>query len=272
LPPYGQLSVAAFRGREADLDAQVRARTKEFEARGEGLGLTLTHWVTSALYNGLGRYDEAFISAVKAAENPRELWFSNLGLVELIEAASRSGHPSEAAAALADLRESTQPSGTPWARGVEARSAAYLQGGNAAEELYREAIDRLSPTRLRLDLARSHLVYGEWLRRERRRLDARAELRIAHELFSEFGAEAFADRARIELQATGEHARKRSVETLDQLTPQEAQVSRLAASGNTNREIAAQLFISPSTVEYHLSKAFRKLDVTSRTQLARRLR
>ena len=169
------------------------------------------------------------------------------------------------------LGESTRASGTPWALAVEARSRALLQQGPAAETLYREAVELLRPTRLRLDLARSHLVYGEWLRRERRRVDARNELRLAHEMFTEFGMDAFAERARVELEASGEHARKRTVDTLDQLTPQEAQVSRLAAQGNTNREIAAQLFISPSTVEYHLGKAFRKLDVTSRVQLARRV-
>jgi DNA-binding CsgD family transcriptional regulator len=159
------------------------------------------------------------------------------------------------------LSESTRASGTPWALGVEARSRALLNRGEEAETLYRDAIDRLQPTRLRLDLARAHLLYGEWLRRERRRLDARDELRVAHDLFSDFGMEAFAERARVELQATGERDRSRTADTIDQLTPQELQISRLAAQGNTNREIAAQLFISPSTVEYHLRKAFRKLDV-----------
>jgi predicted ATPase len=159
----------------------------------------------------------------------------------------------------------------PDALGVEARSRALLHRGEAAEALYREAIDRLQPTRLRVDLARAHLLYGEWLRRQRRRLDARKELRVADERFSDFGMEAFAERARVELQATGERARKRTVDTLDQLTPQEAQIARLAAQGSTNREIAAQLFISPSTVEYHLRKAFRKLHVKTRTQLAHRM-
>ena len=167
--------------------------------------------------------------------------------------------------------ETARASATPWAQGVEARSRALLADGEAAETLYREAIEQLRPTRLRVDLARTHLLYGEWLRRERRRIDARAELRMAHELFSEFGMEAFAERARVELEATGEHARKRTVDTLGDLTPQEAQISGLVAQGHSNREIAAQLFISPSTVEYHLRKAFRKLDVKSRTQLARRL-
>jgi DNA-binding CsgD family transcriptional regulator len=193
-------------------------------------------------------------------------------MVELVEAATRSGQNDRAASALEVLSETTRASGTPWARGIEARSRALLAEGGAAEALYREAIRQLRPTRLRVDLARTHLLYGEWLRRERRRIDARTQLRTAHELFSEFGMEAFAERARVELEATGERARKRTVETLGELTPQEAQISRLAALGHTNKEIAAQLFISPSTVEYHLRKVFRKLNVSSRTQLANRLR
>jgi RNA polymerase sigma factor (sigma-70 family) len=190
----------------------------------------------------------------------------------LIEAASRTGRSERAAEALEVLSESTQASGTPWALAVEARSRALVTPDEAAEPLFREAIARLQPTRLRLDLARTHLLYGEWLRRERRRLDARTELHLAYDLFGDFGMEAFAERARVELQATGERARKRTVDTLDQLTPQEEQISRLAGQGHTNREIAGQLFISPSTVEYHLRKAFRKLDVTSRTQLGNRFR
>ena len=192
-------------------------------------------------------------------------------MVELIEAATRSGKAERAADNLERLSETTRADGSDWALGIEARSRALLSDTEAAENFYREAIDRLGRTRLRVDLARACLLYGEWLRRERRRLEAREQLRRAHELFTKFGMEAFAERARVELEATGEHARKRTVDTRDDLTPQEAQISRLAAEGATNREIAAQLFISASTVDYHLRKAFRKLGVKSRTQLARRL-
>jgi RNA polymerase sigma factor (sigma-70 family) len=166
----------------------------------------------------------------------------------------------------------TMASGTDWALGIAARSGALLAEGKRAEEFYVEAIQRLGRTRIATDLARAHLLYGEWLRRQRRRIDARKELKAAHELFTDFGMDAFAERARVELEATGERARKRTMDTFEQLTPQELQVARLAAQGNTNREIAAQLFISSNTVEYHLRKAFRKLDVKSRTQLANRLR
>jgi DNA-binding CsgD family transcriptional regulator len=270
-PRYAALGVAAHRGHVDETARLVRTATDDFVARGEGLGLAATNWVTALLHNSLGRYDDAFTAAAEATKMPGEIWFSTFALLELIEAASRTGRPESGAEALESLSASTSSSGTPWALGIEARSRALLASGDAAEPLYREAIERLEPTRLRFDLARGHLVYGEWLRREARRIDARNELRAAYELFTDFGMEAFAERARLELQATGEHARKRTVDTLDQLTAQEAQVSRLAADGITNREIAAQLFISPSTVEYHLRKAFRKLDVTSRTQLANRL-
>jgi DNA-binding CsgD family transcriptional regulator len=272
VPPYGALVLAAFRGLDEETTRLVRTSAADFRARGEGMGLTVSQWATAVLENGRARYDEAYEAASEATADPHELFFSTFATVELIEAASRTGRRERAIEALEVLSESTRASGTPWALGVEARSRAVVTADEAAEPLYREAIERLQPTRLRLDLARAHLLYGEWLRRARRRLDARTELRLAYDLFTDFGMEAFAQRSRIELEATGEHARKRTNDTLDELTAQEAQISRLAADGNTNREIAAQLFISPSTVEYHLHKAFRKLDVTSRTQLAKKLR
>jgi DNA-binding CsgD family transcriptional regulator len=190
----------------------------------------------------------------------------------VIEAAVRSGTPEVAEDARRRLGSIVRANGTDWVVGIASRSEALLAEGPAAEHLYVEAIDRLGRTRIAVDLARAHLLYGEWLRRERRRKDARVQLRLAYERFLDFGMDAFAERARIELLATGEHARKRTVDTSHQLTPQEAQISRLAAQGNTNREIAAQLFISASTVEYHLRKVFRKLDVKSRAQLASRIR
>jgi DNA-binding CsgD family transcriptional regulator len=269
--PYAPLALVAFRGLEPDASRLIQTSTEDFLARGEGMGLTLTHWATAYLHNGLALYDVALEAAERAAEDPHELWFSPWTMVELVEAATRSGHDDRAADALKVLSETTQASGTPWAQGIEARSRALLAEGEAAELLYRRGIDHLNPTRLRVDLARTHLLYGEWLRREQRRTDARIELRRAHQLFAGFGMEAFAERARVELVATGERARKRTVETLGELTPQESQISRLAAEGHTNREIASQLFISPKTVEYHLRKVFRKLGVKSRTHLAYRL-
>lgn len=190
---------------------------------------------------------------------------------ELAEAASRTEDPALLERAVEWLSERTSAIGSSWARGIDARVRALVSDGDVADALYRESIDALASTRVRLELARSRLLYGEWLRRERRRIDAREQLRTAVDEFTSMGADAFARRAERELLATGERARERTVDTRDQLTPQESQISGLAAQGNTNREIAAQLFISPSTVEYHLRKAFRKLDVNSRTQLASRL-
>jgi DNA-binding CsgD family transcriptional regulator len=188
--------------------------------------------------------------------------------VELIEAAARSGRSDMAADALRGLAEITTASGTDWALGIEARSRALLADGDTAERFYRESIERLGRTRIRADLARAHLLYGEWLRRERRRIDARAQLRIAHDMLDTMGMEAFAERARRELQATGETARKRSVTTDDeQLTAQEGQIARMARDGLSNPEIAARLFISPRTVQYHLRKVFTKLGIESRSQL-----
>jgi DNA-binding CsgD family transcriptional regulator len=268
--PYAPVALAAYRGREPDGSRLFDPSAEDFVARGEGMGLTLTQWARAMVHNGLARYEVALEAAEQAFEDPRELWFCTWTMVELIEAAARSGRHQRAADVLELFSETTRASGTPWALGLEARARALVDE-DGAEIHYREAIERLEPTRLAVDLARARLLYGEWLRRQRRRIDARTELRIAHEHFMDFGMEAFAERARIELEATGERARRRSADTRDQLTPQEAQIARLAAEGSTNREIAAQLFISPSTVEYHLRKAFRKLDVKSRTQLARRM-
>jgi DNA-binding CsgD family transcriptional regulator len=222
------------------------------------------------LYNGLGRHDAARDAAWEAMQ-PDPIGYGSYLVPELAEAASRTADRALLEYALEWLSERTGVIGSGWAIGIEARVRALLSEGKVAESLYRESIAQLAGTRVRLELARTHLLYGEWLRRERRRLDARKHLRTALEAFTSMGAEAFARRAERELLATGERARKRTVDTLDQLTPQETQIARLAANGHTNREIAAQLFISPSTVEYHLRKAFRKLDVKSRTQLAHRM-
>jgi DNA-binding CsgD family transcriptional regulator len=269
LAPYGGVGLAALRGHETETTYLIERTRAEVISRGEGIGLSVLDWAAAVLYNGLGRYEEARDAALGVAAhdlNP-SMWI----LAELIEAAVRAGTPDVAADARERLGAIARASGTDWVVGIASRSEALLAEGPAAEDLYVEAIDRLGRTRLAVDLARAHLLYGEWLRRERRRLDARVQLRFAHERFSDFGLDAFAERARIELLATGEHARKRTVDASRQLTPQEAQISRLAAKGNTNREIAAQLFISPSTVEYHLRKAFRKLDVKSRAQLSSRI-
>jgi RNA polymerase sigma factor (sigma-70 family) len=270
LAPYAAMLLAGLRGREAEGFALIESAIGEAAAVGQGFAVEWGEFVKSILFNGLGRYDEALVAAQRASDGTPELFISSWALAELIEAASRSASPGHAASALERLTADTAVAGTDWGLGIAARSRALLTDGEVAESLYREAIERLGRTRLRPELARAHLLYGEWLRRQRRRLDARNELRIAHQMFTGFGMEAFAERARLELQATGERARKRTVDTLDQLTPQEAHVARLAVQGNTNREIAAQLFISPSTVEYHLRKAFRKLGVKSRTQLAQR--
>ena len=272
LGPYVVVALAAFRGGEADTTALVESSRPKLEGRGEGFGLSAVDWAQAVLYNGLGRYDEASAAARRVVEHPEDLATSNWGMAELIEAAVRSGAHELAVEAEPRLTEMTAASGTDWALGVAARSRALLADDDDAAGLYAEAIERLGRSRMRVDLARAHLLHGEWLRRQRHRLEARAELRLAHDFFADAGLNAFAERARIELEATGEHARKRTVETLGELTPQEEQISRLVSQGQTNREIAAQLFISPSTVEYHLRKVFRKLGVKSRTQLAGRLR
>jgi DNA-binding CsgD family transcriptional regulator len=271
LAPYHAVGLMAMRGREAETRQFIDTARAEVIERGEGAGLSFMDWAESVLYNGLGRYAEA-LAAARRVVDQTELVPLNWAMPELIEAAVRAGAPELAAETDRRLTDRSRASGTDWALGIAARSQALLADGGRADDLYAEAIERLARTRVAVDLARAHLLYGEWLRRQRRRLDARNELRIAHEMFTGFGMEAFAERARVELEATGERARKRTVETLGELTPQEAEISRLAAQGQTNREIAAQLFISPSTVEYHLHKVFRKLNVRSRTSLANRFR
>jgi DNA-binding CsgD family transcriptional regulator len=267
---YYAMYLAALRGREPESSTLIETGLKSSAAARQGTVVRFAQSVTATLYNGLAHYDRSLAAAREACEHPRD-WGSHFVLPELIEAAVRSGHPDLAGDAFEQLSQTTTASGTDWALGIEARSSALLTEGSTAEEHYREALERLGHTQLRVEMARTHLLYGEWLRRERRRLDAREQLRTAHNMLNSIGAEGFAERARIELQATGETARKRVPETSADLTAQEAQICRLAADGSTNAEIAVRLFISASTVDYHLRKAFRKLGVRSRTQLARQL-
>jgi DNA-binding CsgD family transcriptional regulator len=265
---YASLMLTAWRGVEAEALDFFSWGLENVTKRGEGRGVGGWGYATAVLYNGLGRYDTALASAQRACEY-EDLGVVGFALVELVEAGARSGAHDEAVAALGRLEERTGAAGTDWALGVQAWSRALLSDGQSAEPLYREAIERLERSRIALHLARAHLVYGEWLRRENRRVDAREHLRAAHETFSHAGARAFADRAERELAATGETARTRTDDTRDVLTPQEAQIARLARDGLSNPEIGSQLFISPRTVQYHLRKVFQKLDITSRNQLAR---
>jgi DNA-binding CsgD family transcriptional regulator/tetratricopeptide (TPR) repeat protein len=266
MAPYGALALAALQGRETEVLNLIAASGKGFVPGGDGMGLAVTQSAKALLFNGLGRYQEALAVAEEAGEHPAELW-STWALPELIEAAARSGLPTRGAEALRRLSVTTRLCGTDWGLGIEARSRALLSENAAPEPLYLEAIDRLGRTRFRVALARTRLLYGEWLRRRRRRLDARTQLRIAHDMFAMMGMQAFTERAARELVATGETARKRSVETRDALTRHEAQVAELARGGLSNPEIAARLFISRRTVEYHLRKVFAKLDITSRHEL-----
>jgi DNA-binding CsgD family transcriptional regulator len=266
--PDGAPTLTAFQGREPDTSALIEAATKDAQRCGKGGGLSHDRWVTAMLCNSLGRYEQALVIAQQASEDSPAQQFSIWGLVELIEAAARSGAPGTAADALQLLSETTRASGTDWALGTEARSQALVSDGPAAEKLYLQAIDCFGRARLQIDLARARLLYGEWLRRQRRRRDAREQLGRAYEIFDSAGAAAFAERARIELRATGGHARQRAVATPDTLTAQEALIARLAGDGASNPEIATQLFISPATVAYHLRKVFTKLGISSRTELA----
>jgi hypothetical protein len=248
---YPSLLLAAWRGEEEHALKLMDQGARDAAARGEGRVLGLCGYVTAVLYNGLGRYAAALAGAERGCDHD-DLGFFGWTLVELIEAGARSGAREAAARALRLLEERTRATGTDWGLGSEARSRALLSEGPAAEALYREAIDRLGRSRVAVHLARAHLVYGEWLRRENRRVDAREQLRRAYDMLGSIGAEAFAERARRELLATGETVRKRSVETRHALTAQEVQIAQLAAAGRTNPEIGSHLFISPRTVEYHL--------------------
>ncbi len=259
--------LANWRGRDAEAVALTEARRQDVLRRGEGLFLAANDWGSAIRYNGLGHYEEALAAAERAADAAGGLGPAILLLAELVEAAARSGKPERATGPLAQLAEIAHAAGTDWALGTHARAAAMLAEGSTAERLYREAIERLSHVKTRATLARTHLLYGEWLRREHRRVDAREQLRVAYTMLSDMGMEAFAERARRELLATGETVRKRTVETRDELTPQEVQVARLAAEGRTNPEIGAQLFLSPRTVEWHLTKVFGKLGIGSRKEL-----
>ena len=263
---YTSLVLLAWRGQGPQALDVIEAGIEDATARGEGRAVGLAEYATAVLYNGLGRYDAALAAAQRACQF-EDLGFFGWTLIELVEAAARSGRLETAAEALEALAERTRASGTEWALGLEARSRALLSDGQAAGALYQEAIRRLGRSRIVVHLARARLLYGEWLRRANRRQDSRETLRAAYEMFSRIGAGGFAERARRELAATGETVRKRTVETFAELTSQEAQIARMAREGRTNQEIATQLFISPRTVEWHLGNVFTKLGLTSRKDL-----
>jgi DNA-binding CsgD family transcriptional regulator len=265
---YTLMRLRSLQGREAEASALIAGAVERDAAGGQGLAAAWAHWAAAVLYNGLGRYQEAAAAGIQATSNAFEPWVSMWALYEVVEAAAREGNRELASDSLKRLEEATRPCGTEFARGIEARSRALLSKGETAERLYEEAIRRLDRTQLRPERARAHLIYGEWLRRENRRDDAREELYDAYEQFTSIGMEGFAERARGELLAAGGNVRKRRVEKRDDLTAQERQIARLARDGVANREIAARLFLSPRTVEWHLRNVFTKLGIRSRYELA----
>jgi DNA-binding CsgD family transcriptional regulator len=265
--PYGALVLAALRGREPEAEELIEATIEEATAGGQGTAVHYAVWARAVVMNGLGRYEDALAAAVAASDDTPELFVSMWSLSELIEAACRTQDGEVARRGLRRLGEHVRGSDADWALGLEARARALLSDGEAAERSYREAIERLGRTRLRPELARAHLLFGEWLRREGRRAVAREQLRAAHDMLVAIGMEAFAERARRELLATGAKARTRTAETRDELTPQEQLIARLARDGRTNPQIGAELFLSPRTVEWHLNKVFTKLGIHSRREL-----
>jgi len=269
LTPIPEAWLAAMRGHEKHAEQLIQDTLNAATALGQGVALNMMYSARACLCNGLGRYEDALTAAREAAADPLELGPTKWALAELVEAGVRSGDTDAAAGAFEQLSAMTRASGTELALGIEAARCALLHGDDTAEELYREAIERLGHTRIRVELARAQLLYGEWLRRESRRADARAQLRTAHEALAAMGVEAFADRARHELAATGETVRKHAAQTSGELTAQEAHIARLAAEGLTSPEIAAALYLSPRTVEWHLRKIFTKLGVSTRRQLRR---
>jgi DNA-binding CsgD family transcriptional regulator len=266
--PGSRVILAAYRGHETEVAELDEATTRDAVARGDGPWVAMLNWSTAVLCNGLSRHDEALRAAQLGAAYPPDMHMSSWALSELVEAAARCGRPEAAAGALGRLAEMARACGTDWVLGVEARARALVAAPGDADELYREAIERLRRTRFRTELARAQLLYGEWLRREGRRVDARTRLRAAYDEFTSIGMEAFAKRARGELAATGEKVRKRTAETRDDLTAQERQIAELARDGFSNPEIGARLFLSRRTVQYHLGKVFGKLGIRSRNELA----
>jgi DNA-binding CsgD family transcriptional regulator len=269
--PYSALQVAAWRGQAREARELIEVTMREAASRGEGVGVAVSEYAHAVLCNSLGQYDEALAAALGACADPHESIVHNWGLTELVESASHTGRADLATEALQRLSSRARASGTDWALGMEGRARALLSDGDTAECAFREAIEHLGRARVRAELARAHLLYGEWLRQADRRLDARSELSVAYEMFTAMGLEGFAERTRRELLATGATVRTRTTEMRDGLTSHEAHIARLARDGMSNPEIGAQLFISARTVEWHLRKVFTKLGIGSRRELNRAL-
>jgi ATP/maltotriose-dependent transcriptional regulator MalT len=267
LPPFAMLRLRGLQGRDAEASPLIEAVIRDGTAAGQGIAVMGAHSARALLDNGLGRFDSAASAAREVVENAVDPWTPLWALPELVEAATRLGDRELARDALDRLETTTRPAGTDYALGVEARSRALVTAGSEAEPLFQESIERLGRTRLRPEVARARLLFGEWLRREGRRVEAREQLRLAEDMLEAIGMEAFAERTRRELLATGEKARRRSDETRADLTAQELQIARLARDGLSNAEIGTQLFLSARTVEWHLRKVFAKLGISSRKQL-----